>query len=195
MADGPRILMVEEWGGILRDTHGLKRRPAVWVTLHHTAGHNTAPLDDPARERERCFELARSIQRHHLARGWRDSGHHFLLTRSGLILEGRHGSLAAARMGFVIAGAHAGHNEANTRSWGLELEGNTELAPVTPEQWAACVELCAWLSFVGNTQARDIFPHRNYRPTACPGAWLMANLDRLREETRARKLDLLIDRL
>lgn len=188
------LVSCAEWGARPVDNTSLRKRPAAGVVLHHTAGANTAPFSDVAgAEEARCFDLARSIQRAHLRRGWRDSGHHFLISRSGRILEGRHGSIAAARAGRVIHGAHAGNNAANRTMWGLETEGTYthELPP--PAQWDAMVELCAWLCLWGEVQSRELHGHRIYRATQCPGDLLFARLPELRRAVHDRKTVLMED--
>lgn len=191
MAEPPRIYGTAEWGAIPVNTASLRRQPAAGIVVHHTAGRNVQPLPDEAEERERCFVLARGIQAAHLARGWKDSGQHFTVTRSGLILEGRHGSLAAAENGRVIRGAHAGDDTANRTLFGVECEG-TYTAELPPEAlWTALVELCAWLCLWGSAQSREIHPHRLYRPTQCPGDRFVTRLPALRRAVHDRKLVLM----
>jgi hypothetical protein len=192
VADEPRIYAAWEWGSSWRDTRRLKRREAEGATLHHTASANAQVLADPVRERGRCFALARAIQADHLRRGYADSGHHFLVTRSGLILEGRRGSLDLARKGLVIAGAHAGDNAANTLTFGVECEGLYSHEAPPDALWDALVELAAYLSMWGGYQAAAIEGHRHYKATQCPGDRLAARLPSLRLEVKEKKSELLL---
>lgn len=164
---------------------------ALGIVTHHTAGPNVTPFADEDAERERCFRLARAIQRAHLARGWADSGHHFLICRSGLILEGRHGSHDAARRGRCVRGAHAGNGAINSTHFGIEYEGRYDQEfLVTPDQWAAGVELYSWLAFWGQFDSQENFPHSQFRPTVCPGL-LRDHLPRLRREVHDRKVEIM----
>jgi hypothetical protein len=65
--------------------------------FHHTAGHHPN-LDAHAGESyAEGVAYAKAIQRSHFANGWIDSGHDFLITRSGFIFEGRHRSIKATQ--------------------------------------------------------------------------------------------------
>jgi hypothetical protein len=185
------IFACQEWGATPKDTSRLGRSPARGIVIHHTAGPNVRPLSNVGVEKQRCFRLGREIQRSHLARGWLDTGQHFTCTRSGLLLEGRHGSLAAARHGLVVQGSHAGDKQANRVQWGIENEGlyTSELPPAA--LWNSLVELCAWLCFWGRVDSQEIHGHREYRATQCPGDRLSARLDALRAAVHQRKLELM----
>jgi len=183
------IISTKEWGSRPVDNSSLPLSTASGVIIHHTATPNRpAYPGDPAFEMDKGSQLARQIQRDHIARGYRDAGQHFLVTRGGLILEGRQGTLAAAEKGLVIQGAHCGNDVGNRSWWGIECEGmyTAELPPA--ELWEALVSLCAWLSVVGGTQASNITPHRAWKSTECPGTLFAAQIARLRDEVRRRKL-------
>jgi hypothetical protein len=187
-----RIYTCAEWGAVPRDTRRLGRKQAEGITLHHTAGVNAKVLEDAEKERERCFKLARSIQAHHIGQGWKDSGQHFTVTRSGLILEGRHGTFEAAQRGLVVNGSHAGDNRSNSLTYGIECEGTYTHEAPPAALWAALVALCAHLSLWGGFQAREIQGHREVRKTICPGDVLFRRLDSLRAETKERKMELML---
>lgn len=187
----PKILTVDAWGGKRVDNRALTTLPARGIVLHHTAGKNRRPYPaDEGAERVIAFQVARSIQNLHMTppRRWRDSAQHFTATRGGLLLEGRNGTLEAARKGLVLAGAHAGVATVNQQWWGIELEGLYEDEEPPTEQIEAVIRLCTWLSLMGRTQARDIEGHRKWRKTLCPGAVLYHMLPQIRERVRQEKL-------
>jgi len=191
------IYGTNQWGARDIDTSALPRKSAEGIVIHHTAGANRVFwVDDAQYERDKGFQVARDIQRFHTApvaaggHGWKDVGYHFIVTRGGAVLEGRHGSLAAARNGEVIYGAHSGVTEANARHFGVVLEGDYEVATVPPGQFLAAVELCAHLSIWGKTQASAITGHRDWKATACPGERLYRRLEEFRQAVRKRKLEL-----
>lgn len=188
-----KIIECAEWGASPKNSAGLRKRTAVGIVLHHTASPNTQVLENGPAERRRCFELARSIQRSHLRRRFRDSGHHFLVTRSGTILEGRHDSFATAQQGMVIHGSHAGDNWANTKMHGIECEG-IYIDEEPPEAlWNALVDLCAHLAWWGGFQSGEIEGHRIYRATQCPGEILFRKLPELRTAVHNRKVVLMAE--
>lgn len=187
-----KVITCAQWGARPVDNTGSPQSRVVGVVIHHTAGPNARTRWPAPIERQRCASLARAIQRDHMERqGWKDSGHHALVTRSGLVLEGRTGSWEAIQRGIVIQGAHAGDAAVNRTHFGIECEGNTELAPLTDRQWAALVELCAQVCLWGDVQSANLFPHSQFRPTECPGSWLRLRLPALRDAVHLRKLDLL----
>ena len=183
------IVTCRDWSAIPRDNASLPRSPAQGVVIHHMASPN---VDVPAGEAmAHAKQLARSVQQSHLGRGWRDSGQHFSVTRTGIVLEGRNGSLVAAQKGMVLQGAHAGNNDANRTLFGIECEGTYTDAAMPGELWAALVELCAQLALWGRFQAVAIYPHSHFRPTECPGAWTRAHLEALAAAVKERKISML----
>lgn len=184
----PAILSVRQWGGRIIDTSGLRRSKPAGILIHHTAGPNTPVETDEAAALTAGCALARSIQAFHMdGRGWRDSGQNFLVTRPGIVLEGRNGSLQAAAKGLVLQGAHCNNPTLNATWWGIENEGTytSDLPP--PEAWEALVELCAWLCFRGDLDSIHIAGHRDVRKTACPGDALYGRLADLRHAVHLRK--------
>jgi hypothetical protein len=69
---------------------------------------------------EEAEALARAIQRVHMdKRGFIDTGQNFLVTRSGHVLEGRHGSVDAITAGGMVDSAHCvgqNHHPASSTS-------------------------------------------------------------------------------
>jgi len=188
-----KIITTKQWGAKPVDNSRLSWSPAEGVIIHHTAGANAWPLPLAFLERQRCFRVARAIQKDHIDRGWSDSGHHFLVTRSGLILEGRQGTLNAAQLhSQVIQGAHAGVTHVNRTCWGIECEGRYTKGPMPERQMLALVELCAHLCCWGELQTSEtISGHRDVKATECPGDWLYQMLPGLRSMVHHRKWDLM----
>jgi hypothetical protein len=188
MAD-PRVFTTAEWGA--RSVNStFPKRAAQGIVLHHTVLPNRAPKAGNA-EKETAFGIARQIQADHLNRGFADTGQHFTVSRGGLIMEGRHGALDAAKAGKVVRGAHAGVNEQNQTWFGIELEGTYHIEfLMTPQQRQALIELCGWLAFKGDFDTQQIEGHRHFKPTTqCPGL-VMQHLGEFREAAHNRKLEL-----
>ncbi len=202
--DDPRIFSTSEWGARQVDSTFAKAE-AKGIVIHNTGGSGDSrpPLTGNA-ERDKAFGVARGIQNYHIDHnGWQDTGQHFLVSRGGVILEGRHGSLAAAREGQVVQAAHAGRQTLpayNRRWFGIENEGLYATVDDMPDaQFAVLVELCAWLSFKGEFQSLNIIGHQQVKKldgttvqTNCPGL-LMSRLSDLREKVHARKLQMMQD--
>lgn len=185
----PKIYTTSEWGARLVTRKSLKS-VAKGIVIHNTENPNRAPSTGTAEE-QIAFKICRAIQIHHMDNnGWRDTGQNFTVSRGGLILEGRTGSLAAARSGKVVQGAHAsGVSEYNNKWFGIELEGYyVHEYVVTELQWDALVELCAWLSYWGKLHPlKDIIGHMDVLAghTNCPGL-VEQHLPSLRAQTRDR---------
>lgn len=185
----PRIFTTVEWKA-KKITSKFPKAKGVGIVIHNTDHPNRAP-ETGAKEEAKAFDLARSIQKDHTvtAHNWKDTGQHFTISRGGLILEGRHGSLDAARNGMVVSGAHAGSTVHNTTWYGIELEGrNLPAFAVTSQQWAALVELCAWLATNAKFAGSKILPHLQVKvngSTDCPGK-VVDQLPKLRDEVTAR---------
>ena len=184
----PKVYTTAEWGARAPRGSGLTQRPAEGVVVHNMEYPNREPAGD--QELEAAFAAARRCQQEHMVdNGWLDTGQHFTISRGGVIMEGRHGSLAAARGGRVVNGAHASRVARFNRRWfGVELEGDyrREYA-VTAEQWAALVDLCAWLSSNGGFGPERIIGHLEVKQgaTDCPGR-VMDHLDELRAAVKER---------
>jgi hypothetical protein len=114
-------------------------------------------------------------------RGWDDIGEQLTISRGGLIMEGRAGSLQAiARNGLVI-GAQSLHH--NRHTLGIENEGTYSKDDVPARLWKSLVEVCAWLCVAHNLDpATAIVGHRDYNSTDCPGDVLYRRLPRLRKQ-------------
>jgi hypothetical protein len=176
--DGPTIVSCDGWGA--RPNRGTlpvyDRRP-VKILVHHTATANTTATD-----RDAAFRLARAIQGFHMdGRGWPDTGQHFTVSRGGIVLEGRHRSLEFVRVGRrQVEGAHC--TGQNVVALGIENEGTYSAVDPPQELWDKLRSLCAYLCGQYGIKPTEIYGHRDFKDTACPGDRLYAALPRLRTE-------------
>jgi hypothetical protein len=169
----PKVFTTAEWGAAPAKQSHFAENSAAGIVVHNTENANRAPLTGDA-EFTAAKAVALSIQAGHFARGFSDTGQHFTVSRGGLILEGRHGSLLAARAGKVVQGAHAvsDGNVINKTWFGIELEGDNRVADqVTAPQYVALVELCAWLTKWAGVPQLPIKGHMDVLAghTDCPG--------------------------
>jgi peptidoglycan hydrolase-like protein with peptidoglycan-binding domain len=178
------VISAKDWGA---------RPPKEWpaqtipryIVIHHTATFNP-PRDFSRGTVEGGKAFARSIQRTHMVEfGWNDSGHNFLNTTAGILLEGRQGSLDAVKRGRCVRSAHAGSDTGN-ESPGIENEGDFTTYQMNTQQWNSLVELCASICSSCKIDPDNIRGHRDFSPTSCPGNWLYGQLPRLRQEVKKR---------
>lgn len=162
----PPIITCPEWGA-RKPTHKpqLTDRP-VRSIFHHTAGHATANDARPGEERMQAITYARALQADMMdRRHWYDSGHNFLVMRSGVIVQGRWGTVTAIEHGRMVVSAHCpGQNDQP----GIEHE-HVGGEPLTTLQETASVWLHAWIFDRCKIRATAIYPHGLYVATDCPG--------------------------
>ncbi|HCT75616.1 MAG TPA: hypothetical protein DGG94_03415 [Micromonosporaceae bacterium] len=151
------------------------------IVIHHTATANSTDYS-----LAHAYALSRSIQNYHMDNnGWSDTGQNFTVSRGGHITEGRHYSLSklSAGSGFVTSAHCPGQN---TTGVGIENEGlYTSLTPPTA-LWDKLVDLCAYICDQYNFSATQIFGHRDFVATACPGNAFYAQLPALRTAVAAK---------
>ncbi len=188
----PRIYTCEEWGAAPADHPFPRTRPKA-IVVHHMDYPNRSLEPDPDKARLLAFRLARACQRDHMqVNGWADTGQHFTVSRDGIILEGRHGSLEAAKSGQAVHGAHAADAGIDFNSdWGIENEGTYDFTRMPSKQWQALVQLVGWLARVCSIDTAHVIGHRDTGiATDCPGQWLEGQLPLLRQQARQAKLSL-----
>ena len=188
----PAVMTTQQWKASPPRVDHFPEQLAAGIVVHNTEGPNGTPLEGDAEIRA-AVKMARRIQRSHMVtdHNWPDTGQHFTISRGGLILEGRHGSLEAARSGKVVRGTHAVSSDgsANRRWFGIEVEGdNRQKDLVTDQQYSALVELCAWLMKWRGVATLPIKGHMDVlaEHTDCPG--LFENrLPKLRNDVAKRR--------
>jgi N-acetyl-anhydromuramyl-L-alanine amidase AmpD len=150
------------------------------IVIHHTAGSNTTDYS-----LTRAYNLARSIQQSHFDRGWIDSGQQFTISRGGYVLEGRHRSLEALQGGAKhVRGAHCdGQNDVAV---GIENEGTYSSTLPPQGQYDQLVALCVYICQQYGIASSEIYGHRDFNATSCPGDQLYAKLPQLRSDVAAR---------
>ncbi|GAA1398966.1 hypothetical protein GCM10009613_53850 [Pseudonocardia kongjuensis] len=174
----PYIARCFEWGA-----RKPKFPPKIWdrrpirILVHHTAGANTTDYSVGAAHR-----LARGIQAYHMdSNGWLDSGQHFTISRGGHIMEGRLYSLGELNGGRrVVEGAHSPGQ--NVIAIGIENEGTYIGVDPTAALWNSLRATCAYICMKYGIAPTELYGHRDYRNTICPGDRLYGMLPRLRSE-------------
>lgn len=188
MSFSAKVITTAEWGA-KPATAQFELRTPKYVIVHHTDDRNP-PKDPSSGKRDGAVKLAQRIQRDHFKRGWSDSGHNFLNTTGGFVLEGRTGTVAAVSKGRCVRSAHAAQDPGRLAngndSPGIENEGNFTSFQMGQAQWASLVDLCAALCGACNVRPANIRGHREFSNTQCPGDWLFDQLPRLRQEVATK---------
>lgn len=116
-----------------------------------------------------------AIRRYHMVnRGWKNIGYHY-----GIELVGYDYEIIIGRFENE-SGAHCpGHNNS---SMGICLVGNFEKNPVPDRQWKPAVKLVKQLIKNHNLKPSDVYGHRDFKSTKCPGKHF--DLEKFRSELR-----------
>ena len=101
-------------------------------------------------------------------------------------MEGRHCSLERLNLGSgMVRGAHVGAGNVNSESIGIENEGFYTSTTPPAALYNKLVDLCAYICDQHNIAASQIFGHRDFMATACPGNVLYGMLPGLRSDVAA----------
>ncbi|HZM83561.1 MAG TPA: peptidoglycan recognition family protein [Candidatus Limnocylindrales bacterium] len=176
----PTIFSTDDWNADPpRGTIEILNHRPTKIIVHHTATANSSDLS-----RAHAFALARSIQQAHFARGFIDTGQQFTISRGGFIMAGRHHSKTVLLDGDRhVLGAHCtGQNDVAV---GIENEGTYTNVQIRDEHYDKLVRMCAYICQQYGIAPRNIFGHRDFSATECPGDRLYARLPRLRDDVRA----------
>ena len=152
----------------------------VKIIVHHTAAANSNDFSQA-----HAFALSRSIQNYHMDNnGWIDTGQHFTNSRGGWMTEGRHRSLEVLTDGTRhVVSAHASGQ--NNVALGIENEGLYTSVNVTNALWNSLVTLCRYMCDQYGINPTQIFGHRDFNSTECPGNVLYSRLPELRQAVGA----------
>ncbi|MFE9258030.1 N-acetylmuramoyl-L-alanine amidase [Streptomyces sp. NPDC006879] len=177
----PQIVGCDTWGAKAPSSPvRVLANPPRKIIVHHTATKNVTDYSQ-----SRAFALSRAIQTYHMNQGWIDSGQHFTVTRGAYVTEGRHRSLAALQHGGQhVEGAHC--TGQNSVAIGIENEGTYVTEGPRAVQYEALVDLCAHVCRQYRLAAYQIYGHRDFNSTQCPGDRLYALLPQLRADVAAR---------
>ncbi len=176
----PTIASCNTWGAAAaRGTIDTVSTNPNKILIHHTASANVTDYSQAA-----GYQIARDIQQWHFANGWVDTGQHLTVSRGGYVMEGRHGSLSRLQSGSgTVVGAHAPGQ--NSQAIGIENQGTYTSATPPAQLWSRLVELCAYICDQYGIAPTQIYGHRDYTATACPGDVLYSMLPQLRSEVAA----------
>ena len=165
-----KIVSREQWGA---------RPPAsAWdildpAQLRGVALHYSAMDADEQADHRTCAARVRAIQDFHLdGRGWKDIAYNFVVCKHGYVFLGR---------GWGRRSGANGTNDANTRYHAVCFLGDDtpNRDDVTAEGRVALLQLVA-RALERYPAARELRPHSDFTPTACPGDELRTWLGRVR---------------
>jgi hypothetical protein len=179
----PGIASTSAWGARAPSSavSVLSYKPS-YIVIHHTATSNGTATTQAA-----AYSLARGIQNYHMdSNGWIDTGQQFTVSRGGYAMEGRHRSLERLNLGnSFVRGAHVGAGNVNNESIGIENEGLYTSVTPPAALYNKLVQLCAFICDKYGLPATQIFGHRDFMATACPGNILYGMLPQLRSDVAA----------
>ncbi|MEX1024965.1 MAG: peptidoglycan recognition family protein [Planctomycetota bacterium] len=179
-ASAPRsrtILPRSSWGA-RNGVMGRLDREAGWrrITIHHSA----RPTSELGRaDLPTVADALRRIQKFHIEdNGWGDIGYHYLIDPKGNVFEGRKAT---------YQGAHAGSSQANRNNVGICLLGHFDTERPTPAALASLQGLCDAIRRRQSIPRSQVFSHKDFKETECPGRFLQAWLEHYRGELAAAR--------
>lgn len=147
-------------------------QPVRHITVHHDGMDAFRASSQGA-----AADRLEAIRRVHVSKGWADIGYHYAIDPAGRIWEGRP---------LELQGAHVkARNEGNL---GIVMLGNFELQRPTGEALGALTSLIGFEMHRHRLAVGSIYTHREWAPTACPGANLQAAMDQIRRGGRLENL-------
>ncbi|HEX6291313.1 MAG TPA: N-acetylmuramoyl-L-alanine amidase [Herpetosiphonaceae bacterium] len=177
----PNIIGCDTWGARqpTEPITVLSSKPTK-VIVHHTATSNSTDYS-----LAHAYSLARAIQNYHMDNnGWIDTGQQFTISRGGYVLEGRHRSLEVLQGGVNhVRGAHCLNQ--NDVAVGIENEGTYITATPPQALYDKLVAMCAYICQQYGIPSTEIYGHRDFNATECPGDKLYAMLPQLRSDVAA----------
>lgn len=135
------------------------------IIEHHTDGHGLVFANVENWRMEQAVKYAQALQHLHMdVNGWNDSGHSFLVMRSGVICQGRWGTVTAIEHGRMVLSAHCpGQNDQP----GIEHE-HIPGELLTDKQLHSTVWLQAWICDRTGIRPTELYGHGHFYNTACP---------------------------
>jgi hypothetical protein len=138
------------------------------ITIHHEGNPQPNTSETPA---EAAADLRLIWKVHVDQNNAGDIGYHYIIDRGGRIWEGR---------SLRYAGAHAG-GAANDGNIGVMLLGNFDIQDPTEKQKTCLRTFLKLLAERFGLNSRNIFTHREIKPTRCPGDRLQAFVNQIRK--------------
>lgn len=136
--------------------------PIYRLTIHHSG-----KADDATGDAE---DHLRDFERVHKQKGWACIGYHFIISRDGTVYEGRP---------LKFQGAHAtGDN--NISNIGVCLMGDFSTRPVPATQRKSLDRVVERLRAQYRIKRSDIYGHRDFKGTDCPGEYLYRIVEQYR---------------
>jgi hypothetical protein len=159
------------WGAA-EPMSGMQPHVPRYITIHHTATPQQPerPLAEKLLALQEFSQAETELADGRLKRAWPDIPYHYYVAPDGTIAEARSVRFAGDTN---TAYDPSGHLL-------IVLEGNFEIEPVTPEQWASLQRLTVAAARRWGIGPDRIAGHRDYTPTLCPGEGLHRLLPQLR---------------
>ncbi len=130
------------------------------ITVHHSGGVKDSTMD--------ALEWLREVDHEHMlglgkAIPWACIGYHFIIASDGRVFEGRP---------LEFQGAHAGWDEVNRLNIGICLIGDFDVQHVPVAQRESLLAVLDRLTTTYNISRAEVFGHRHFKVTDCPGRFL-----------------------
>ncbi len=141
------------------------------ITIHHTWRPTAADYNGAS--------TIRSIQNYHMdTNGWMDIGYHFLI---GTYPSSGATSIYQGRPETAV-GAHTGG--ANTNNVGVNVVGDYTTESLHNNSYQSLIKLLGWLCSNYKISPDNIYGHKDFNSTACPGPIIYNKMAQIRQDVR-----------
>jgi LysM repeat protein len=141
------------------------------ITIHHSGDKDDLHADTATWLRQVDLNHIKGLNH---AEPWACIGYHFIIDASGKIYEGRP---------LKFQGAHAGNSEVNRLNIGICLMGDFDVQRVPAAQRTAMLSALDRLCLQYDISRAQVFGHKKFKVTQCPGRFLTQIIDAYAERT------------
>ncbi|HET9982334.1 MAG TPA: peptidoglycan recognition family protein [Longimicrobiales bacterium] len=168
----PAFVTRQAWGA-RPPTTAMKPHTPTRITIHHTATRQdtTRSIEAKMRALQEFSQTEGTLAGGGVHHAWPDVPYHYYIDVRGRIAEGRESMFAGDTNTTYDPTGHLL----------IVLEGNFEAEQPTPAQLRALNALLLWAEDRWHIPPREIYGHKDFASTACPGANLYRLLPQLRE--------------
>lgn len=168
----PDFVTREEWGASA-PTAAMRTQTITRITIHHTGEpqDTTRSLEQKMRALQEFSQSAGTLAGGGVHHAWPDVPYHYYIGVDGRIAEGRDPRFAGDTNTTYDPAGHLL----------VVLEGNFQYEQPTAAQLRSLDALLLWAADHWHIPGREIYGHKDFASTACPGANLYRLLPELRQ--------------
>lgn len=173
----PPIIPRTEWGALPPSGDYVRQTPVALVLHHEGVYFDESTMEASAAYIRKVQKYCMGLSPQEDAAGfpWVDIAYHFLIDRQGRIYGGRPVDARPNSHTYDCSGHIA-----------IAVLGDYTQQVPNPEQIQAVIDLMVWLAHEYGIPPAEIYAHRDFGGTSCPGENLYRHLEEIRAAVRLR---------